>query len=39
MTAPPDGLYLRAIRYPAAFRLPGIGEVEQGSRSVMIPPH
>lgn len=23
MTAPPDGLYLRAIRYPAAFRLPG----------------
>jgi tRNA pseudouridine38-40 synthase len=39
MTAPPDGLYLRAIRYPAAFRLPGTGEVEQGSRSVMIPPH
>jgi tRNA pseudouridine38-40 synthase len=23
MTAPPDGLYLRAIRYPSAFRLPG----------------
>jgi len=22
MTAPPEGLYLRAIRYPAAFRLP-----------------
>jgi tRNA pseudouridine38-40 synthase len=23
MTAPPNGLYLRTIRYPAAFRLPG----------------
>jgi tRNA pseudouridine38-40 synthase len=26
MTAPPDGLYLRTIQYPAAFRLPGAGE-------------
>jgi hypothetical protein len=26
MTAPPDGLYLLSIRYPAAFRLPGADE-------------
>jgi tRNA pseudouridine38-40 synthase len=44
MTAPPDGLYLRAIRYPPAFRLPeadahGPGVVEQARRSAMIPPH
>jgi tRNA pseudouridine38-40 synthase len=38
-TAPPEGLYLRAIRYPAAFGLPGSCEVEPAGRSVMIPPH
>ncbi len=39
MTAPPEGLYLRCIRYPAAFRLPGAGDVEQACRSAMIAPH
>ncbi len=39
MTAPPEGLYLRAIRYPAAFRLPESGDVEQACRSAMIAPH
>ncbi len=39
MTAPPEGLYLMAIHYPAAFRLPAGAGVEQAGRSAMIPGH
>ena len=38
-TAPPDGLYLRAVHYPAAFDLPDTVRVEPASRSAMIAPH
>jgi tRNA U38,U39,U40 pseudouridine synthase TruA len=38
-TAPPDGLYLRAVHYPAAFDLPDTVPVEPPSRSAMIPAH
>ena len=35
-TAPSEGLTLCAIRYPAAFELPGAAEVEGPARSAMI---
>jgi tRNA pseudouridine38-40 synthase len=38
-TAAADGLYLRAVRYPAAFGLPGSGGVEAPARSAMIAAH
>ena len=38
-TAAADGLYLCAVRYPAAFGLPGQAGVEPHARSAMIAPH
>ena len=37
-TAPPDGLYLAAVRYPAEFGLPGTGRADAGNlpQSVII---
>lgn len=38
-TAPPDGLYLRAVHYPAAFDLPEAVPVEPRPRSAIIAAH